>query len=97
MSNVVAPALLDTDVLSGVMRQHPKALRRAQDYLAAQARFSFSIMTRYEILRGLHAKRAVVQLEAFVRLCLAWFVESATNILRLGPRSRRLCIWTSGP
>ena len=31
--------------------------------------FSFSIITRYEILRGLKAKNAIVQLRAFDRLC----------------------------
>ncbi|WP_322511312.1 hypothetical protein [Chloroflexus sp.] len=30
---------------------------------------TFSIITRYEILRGLHAKNATAQLAAFDRLC----------------------------
>jgi len=30
---------------------------------------AFSIITRYEVLRGLHAKRATAQLAAFDRLC----------------------------
>lgn len=69
MSHVILPALLDTDILSAVMRRQPTALARSRDYLAVHHRFTFSIITRYEILRGLHAKRAIVQLAAFDRLC----------------------------
>jgi tRNA(fMet)-specific endonuclease VapC len=65
------PGLLDTDVLSAIMRRHPKALARAQAYLTSHSRLSLSIITRYEILRGLHAKRAVAQIVAFDRFCSA--------------------------
>ena len=61
-------ALLDTNVLSAVMRQHPAALARARAYLAVHQRLTFSIITRYEILRGLQAKKATAQLAAFDRL-----------------------------
>ena len=47
--------LLDTDVLSGLMRRTPTALCRARSYL--------------EILRCLKAKRATVQLAAFDAFC----------------------------
>lgn len=69
MSESVAPALLDTDILSAIMRQNSTALTRARTYLALYHSFSFSIITRYEILRGLHAKRASAQLAAFEQLC----------------------------
>ena len=36
----------------------PRVRERATAYLAAHGRFTFSIITRYEILRGLRAKRA---------------------------------------
>jgi tRNA(fMet)-specific endonuclease VapC len=62
-------ALLDTDTLSAVMRGTPPVLAKARDYLAEHGIFSFSIITRYEILRGLKAKNAIVQLRAFDRLC----------------------------
>ena len=69
MSAPIPPALLDTDILSAVMRQQPNALARARAYLAVHHRLTFSIITRYEILRGLHAKQATRQLAAFDRLC----------------------------
>ena len=69
MSSSLPSALLDTDILSAVMRQHPTALARARAYLAVHHRLAFSSITRYEILRGLHAKRATGQWAAFERLC----------------------------
>ena len=69
MSQPLPAALLDTDILSAVMRQSPIALTRARAYLAVHHRLTFSIITRYEVLRGLYAKNAMAQLAAFDRLC----------------------------
>jgi tRNA(fMet)-specific endonuclease VapC len=69
--------LLDTDTLSAVMRRDPGAIANARVYLAEHHHFTFSIITRYEILRGLKTKRAARQLQAFERLC------SASQILPL--------------
>ncbi|HAI69292.1 MAG TPA: VapC toxin family PIN domain ribonuclease [Gammaproteobacteria bacterium] len=63
------PVLLDTDTLSAIMRQHPLAIKQAQIYLKKHQRFTFSIITRYEILRGLKAKKATTQLATFENLC----------------------------
>ena len=66
------PALLDTDTLSEVMRgRDPRVRQWAAEYLAAHGRFTFSIVTRYEILRGLRAKRAARQVAAFEARCRA--------------------------
>lgn len=62
-------ALLDTDTLSAVMKKHPDALTEARKYLRVHRCFTFSIITRYEVLRGLKAKHATTQLAAFERLC----------------------------
>lgn len=64
-------ALLDTDILSALMRGIPAAVARAGPYLAEQERFRFSVITRYEILRGLKAKGASAQIDAFARFCAA--------------------------
>lgn len=67
---IVVPALLDTDTLSEVMkRRDPAVRRRAEEYLAAHGRFTFSIITRYEVLRGLKAKGAARQEADFERRC----------------------------
>jgi len=49
--------LLDTDVLSGLMRKNPTALNRAPSYLADHRQFAISLVTRFEILRRLKAKQ----------------------------------------
>ena len=63
--------LLDTDILSAIMRNVPSAVSRAHAYLTTHDRFAFSVITRYEILRGLKAKGAMRQIEAFGRFCAA--------------------------
>jgi tRNA(fMet)-specific endonuclease VapC len=62
-------ALLDTDILSPVMKGNLVVLARAREYLAEHGGFDLSIITRYEILRGLKAKNAAAQVQAFDRLC----------------------------
>lgn len=61
--------LVDTDVLSALMRNNAQAVNRARTYLADHVRFTISLVTRFEILRGLKARRAVAQLAAFERFC----------------------------
>jgi predicted TIM-barrel fold metal-dependent hydrolase len=54
---VPSGALMDTDTLSAIMRGSPPATERARSYLKAHRQFTFSILTRYEILRGLLANK----------------------------------------
>ena len=61
--------LLDTDILSAIMRQNHLVTPKARAYLAEHGRFTFSILTRYEILRGLKAKGANRQAIVFDRFC----------------------------
>lgn len=68
-------AVLDTDTLSAIMRQDPAAISQAVEYLAAYSQLTISIITRYEILRGLEAKRAEQQTTAFEAFC------SSTEVL----------------
>ncbi len=61
--------LLDTDILSLLMRQDPVVAGKAQDYLAEHQRFTLSIITRYEVLRGLKSKGAAKREGAFDQFC----------------------------
>ena len=63
--------LLDTDVLSAILKGQSNALKRGQRYLADHPCFSFSLMTRFEVLRGLKAKNAVTQIFDFEAFCAA--------------------------
>ena len=63
-------ALLDTTTLSDIMKgRDPNVRQRARQYLATHGCFEISILTRYEILRGLKAKRATQQIILFDRQC----------------------------
>ena len=74
-------ALLDTDTLSEVIKvRDPQVQKAARAYLATYGRFTFSIITRYEILRGLKAKKAVRQIQAFEDRC------QKSNVLPLTDR-----------
>jgi len=65
-----SPRLLDTVTLSEVIKgRDPEVLRQAREYLSIHGRFQFSIITRYEILRGLKAKDAFRQIERFEDRC----------------------------
>ena len=61
--------VLDTDILSAIMRRDPIVNPKARAYLAEHGRFTFSILTRYEIRRGLQAKGANQQVTVFDRFC----------------------------
>lgn len=61
--------LLDTDILSELLKQHPLVVQRARSYLIEHAQIAFSIITRYELLRGLKAKDAHAQEAAFSLFC----------------------------
>ena len=74
------PVMLDTDVLSELMRGRRLAVQeRATAYLAEHRRLSFSLITRYEVLRGLKAKRATRQIVAFDEFCYASNVLPLTD------------------
>ncbi len=65
----VAKALLDTDTLSLYFKKAPPVVVAAQDYLRQQLIFSFSVITRFEILRGMKVKAASEQLKFFEVFC----------------------------
>ena len=57
--------LLDTDVLSGLMWKTSTKVNRARTYLSEHPHWTSSLVTCFEILRGLKAKRATTQLAEF--------------------------------
>ena len=61
--------LLDTDMLSALIRKNPRVIAKARAYLAEHGQFTLSIITRYEILRGLKVKGATQQSTIFDRFC----------------------------
>lgn len=63
-------ALMDTDTLSEIMKaRDPHVRDNARQYLTTFGYFTFSLITRYEILRGLKARRASRQIVHFEQRC----------------------------
>lgn len=65
----VPEVMLDTDIISALMRKNHQVVTKTRAYLAQHDRLTFSIISRYEILRGLKAKAATRQQANFERLC----------------------------
>jgi tRNA(fMet)-specific endonuclease VapC len=64
------PSLLDTDSLSEIIKgRNASVAQKATEYLMHHGSYTFSLMTRFEILRGLKAKNATAQLTAFDDRC----------------------------
>jgi tRNA(fMet)-specific endonuclease VapC len=61
--------LIDTDILSLVFRNDPRVASAARDYVAAHATFTISLITRFEILRGLIASQATTRRDRFQAFC----------------------------
>ena len=74
--------LLDTVTLSEVIKGHDAAVAaRAVAYLSVHERFQFSIVTRFEILRGLQAKQAHRQIELSEKRCRTSTVLPLTDAI----------------
>ena len=61
--------LLDTDTVSLFLKNYPKIIAAANLYLSHFRGFTFSSITRYEVLRGLKIKNAQKQIERFEIVC----------------------------
>ena len=74
------PSLIDTDVLSEILKQKDAVIvERASEYLKEHQRFAISSITRYEVLRGLKEKNATAQLQKFEPFCRHSIVFAVTD------------------
>ena len=71
-------SLQDTDTLSFYLKGEPKVVERAAAYLAAFGKLDFSVITYYEIRRGLlHARatRKLADFETLANLSNVWELD----------------------
>ena len=74
------PALLDTDMVSEVIKLRDITVRqRAIRYSRSQGSLTFSAFTRYEILRGYKHRDAFTQLTRFDIFCQTCIVLPVTD------------------
>ena len=89
----MALSLLDTDILSEVLKQKDaQVVRRASEYLAEHGQFAISAMTRYEVVRGLKDKDATAQLARFEAFCRHSIVYAITDDIL----DRTADLWVAG-
>lgn len=89
----MGPAILDTDILSEVLKQkNAQVLLHAGQYLATHRRLAFSTMTIYEIVRGLNANQSNRQLADFLALANT----SETFPIDLPVLMRAADLWVEG-
>jgi len=60
--------LIDTDTLSFFLRNQPLVKVNADNYLRAHSGFTFSIITNFELVRGLKVKNAFRQIAKFEQI-----------------------------
>lgn len=73
------PSLLDTDILSELFKGNNLVKSRAAEYIREHSRLTISHITKYEILKGLKAKKAEKQIDSFNRFCENNFVLPITD------------------
>ena len=61
--------LLDTDTVSAILRMDPRVMAHAQDYIREHIQLNISIITRFEVLRGLKTRDARSRLRGFQNFC----------------------------
>ncbi len=87
------PALLDTDILSEVLKQKDAAVvANAANYLRQHRQFAVSAISRYEVMRGLRFKNATRQLQQFERFCQHAMVSSISDAIL----DRAADLWADG-
>jgi len=76
------PALLDTDILSELLKQkNPVVVQKAAAYLVQHGQFALSALSRYEMLRGLLDKQATSALAKFAIFCQQSLILSVTDVV----------------
>ena len=73
------PSLLDTDILSELFKGNNLVKSKTAEYIREHSRLTISLITKYEILKGLKAKKAEKQIDSFNRFCENNFVLPITD------------------
>lgn len=73
------PSLIDTDILSELFKGNEHVRANASEYLIEHERLTISHIQKYEILKGLKAKKARKQIHAFNRFAATSNVLSITD------------------
>ncbi len=87
------PCLLDTDILSEVLRgRNQDVIDAANAYLKMHGQFAISAFTRFEVVRGFRWKKATAKLATFEQLCNSMTICPVTDDVL----DRAADLWTDG-
>lgn len=75
----MTPALLDTDTISLLHKQHPQVSANVALYIHQHGQLVFSEFSYYEYTRGLKAVNATAQLPRFEQFCQAHRIVSFSH------------------
>lgn len=68
-------ALIDTNIVSAFMRGNPQVIRKIEKYLEKHDTLTISIITYYEIVRGIKALSSKTKVKAFNEFMSACNIE----------------------
>jgi len=76
----MTPALLDSDTLSEYLKfMNPKVIKHAKDYTRMVGPLTFSVATRFEILRGHKRRKATKIIAEFEAFCTSTQIVPTTD------------------
>jgi tRNA(fMet)-specific endonuclease VapC len=61
--------LVDADILTALSKGHAGVTKATEDYLARHGVLTLSVITKFELLRGLRVKKAARQIRWLEQLC----------------------------
>jgi tRNA(fMet)-specific endonuclease VapC len=70
----MSPSILDTDTVSFLLKGHPQVVSHMEAYWRTVGSPQVSVLTQYEILKGLAWRRAERRRQRFNALLAAWTV-----------------------
>jgi tRNA(fMet)-specific endonuclease VapC len=65
----IKKVIIDTDILSAILKNNPIVDKEASKYLKQYKQLTFSLITKFEILRGLKSIKASSQIKSFGLFC----------------------------
>jgi len=73
------PSLIDTDILSELFKGNRQVRTRVEEYVREHGRLTISHIQKYEVLKGLKAKKADKQIKVFKKFCDANIILPITD------------------
>ena len=74
-------AIIDTNIISAFMRGNPKVIRKIEEYLEEHDTLTISVITYYEITRGIKALSSDAKVRAFHEFMSVCNIEAIDSMV----------------